>query len=104
MASSAGFKDFVLECLQSCESGLYFSERKMFGEYCLYFSSGLDKPKPCFLLCDDRLFVKAHKELETLLANNEKAPPFPKARLWYVLDPEDRETLQEVLRILEMIL
>ena len=103
MASSVEFKDFVLECLQNCESGFDFKTRKMFGEYCFYMLDKRCEAKPCFLLCDDMLFVKAHKELESLLCENEKAKPFEKAKLWYVLDPENLELLKQVVQTLALI-
>lgn len=51
MATSEGFKDFVLECLNEAECGGEFSflARKMFGEYCIYV---IDKGiKKCFFSC-----------------------------------------------------
>lgn len=113
MASSSDMKDYVLENLreisQDCSEfrGIYWSARKMFGEYCIYAQSAsfalspsaeheVEK-KAVFLLCDNTLFIKQHKSLEELLYHHDKAPPFEGAKEWYVLDIDSKEILKEAL-------
>lgn len=50
MATSAEFKDFVLEQCENCGSEFSFSARKMFGEYCIYLHDKGEK-KVLFLVC-----------------------------------------------------
>lgn len=104
MPSSEGFKDFVLEQLKSCESGFSFSERKMFGEYCIYLHNGILPPRAAFLLCDDRLFVKKYDELLELCKECELGFAYEGAKEGYVLDVENMELLREVVMILDRIL
>ena len=99
MATSKEYKDYVLERLQECVASLSgdskggvesytFSARKMFGEYCVYIqdSKSMQKPKALFLLCDECVFVKQYKILESLLAHSQKAKPYPCAKEWYMID------------------
>lgn len=91
-----------------------FTSRKMFGEYCIYvreskaksFQNNADstsahealtQPKPIFLLCDDTLFAKPHKILDSLLPNHPKAPPFPGAKQWYIMDIDNLSQLRETI-------
>lgn len=86
-----------------------FTSRKMFGEYCIYVqdSSPSDttpahnlapqSPKPIFLLCDDMLFAKPHKILESILPNHPKAPPYPGAKEWYIMDIDNLLQLRKVI-------
>lgn len=101
MASSANFKDFVMEQIaQSVLKGspqLHF--RKMFGEYFIYLNG-----QPAFLICNDRVYVKQYEELQTLLRENERSIPFVGAKEWFVLDIENLEILGEVVEIFEEIL
>lgn len=97
-----------------------FTSRKMFGEYCIYVqdfgcapesrltdSGSSDttpahalapqSPKPIFLLCDDTLFAKPHKILESILPNHPKAPPYPGAKEWYSMDIDNLLQLRKVI-------
>ncbi len=82
MATSEGFKDFVLETLNDALQGepYRFSAKKMFGEYCIYVSDSDDVPKPIFLLCDETLFVKQHAVLKPLLESSPKGFPYQGAK------------------------
>lgn len=104
MATSEEFKNFVLEQFELCESAYKFSARKMFGEYCIYLCEFNALPKPAFLICDETLFVKAHKELEELCKNCDKAPPFKGAKEWFIIDFENQEFLKELIELLAPIL
>ena len=117
MATSKEYKDYVLERLQECGAELRedskggaesytFSARKMFGEYCIYIqdSKTMQKPKALFLLCDECVFVKQYKILESLLAHSQKAKPYPGAKEWYIIDIDSKELLQEIITTLAPIL
>lgn len=99
MATSESFKDFVLEMLHNAlqETQYHFRAKKMFGEYCIYVSDDSNPtPKPIFLLCDETLFVKQHKILQTLLESAPKGFPYRGAKESYILDIDDLETLREI--------
>ncbi|MFQ6342199.1 competence protein TfoX [Campylobacter sp. VTCC 70190] len=95
MATSEDFKNFVLECLNNTNLGFKFSARKMFGDYCIYVHLGAEK-KPLFLLCDERLFIKCHDTLNTILSQKDK--PYEKAKEWYIVDFENLSLLEEILK------
>lgn len=117
MATSKEYKDYVLERLCEYMASLSgdskggvesytFSARKMFGEYCVYIqdSTSMQKPKALFLLCDECVFVKQYKILESLLAHCQKAKPYPGAKEWYMIDIDSKELLQEIITTLAPIL
>lgn len=96
MATSAEFKDFVLEQCQNCESGFSFSARKMFGEYCVYLHESGAK-YPLFLLCDEQVFVKKFQSLSTIIAASSVGVPFEKAKEWFIVDIDDLELLRRII-------
>lgn len=102
MATSEGFKDFVLETLDNALQGeqYRFSAKKMFGEYCIYVLDSSDSvpiPKPIFLLCDEILYVKQHKILEYILESAPKGFPYPGAKESVILDVDSPQMLREVV-------
>lgn len=107
MATSEGFKDFVLEHLEhtNAEFGgtFTFSARKMFGEYCIYVNdSGVQKT--LFLVCDEEIFVKKFAELSEFALQNEAhcsvGYPYEGAKEHYKVDIENTEFLSKLLQIL----
>ncbi len=107
MATSAEFKDFVLDCLERARSemrlNVRFGSRKMFGEYCIYaYDAGVKKVP--FLLCDEMVFVKKFETLAEFASQNagyfDTGFPFEGAREHYILDVENAEFLGEFLQIL----
>ncbi|MDR1041208.1 MAG: TfoX/Sxy family protein [Deltaproteobacteria bacterium] len=70
--------------------------RKMFGG-CIIYLNG----KPVFLVDDDTVFVKVHPCLDGLLADAEKASPYPGAKEHYILDIDDAGLAREVALALE---
>ena len=72
--------------------------RKMFGEYMVYCND-----KPVLIVCDDRPMVKMLPILEPLLKDRPTAPPYEGAKDHYILDPDDRETLREAVRLAEEV-
>jgi TfoX/Sxy family transcriptional regulator of competence genes len=72
------------------------SQRRMFGEYCLYLEG-----KPVALLCDDRLFVKPTAAGLAVAGDIGEGFPYPGAKPWLLVEGdrwEDREFLQALLR------
>lgn len=107
MATSEGFKDFVLECLQRANvefNGKFtFSARKMFGEYCIYVNDkGINKT--LFLVCDEVVFVKKFAQLGEFVAQNDECfstgYPYDGAKEHYSIDIENTEFLSALLQIL----
>ena len=116
MATSEGFKDFVLECLARCaeeylEGGYVFSARKMFGEYCVYVADlrdlGADSradlsKKVLFLLCDEIVFIKKFERLEAMARENSAyfslGFPYNGAREHYILDIENLELMAQIIK------
>ena len=88
MATSQETMDFLLDQL----SGLAgVSAKKMFGEYCLYLAG-----KPVGLVCDDQLFLKPTGAGGALLRQPVEAPPYPGAKLHWLVTAdlwEDRDWL-----------
>ena len=88
MATSQATMDFLLDQL----SGLAgVSAKKMFGEYCLYLAG-----KPVGLVCDDQLYLKPTGAGGVLLRQPVEAPPYPGAKLHWLITAdlwEDREGL-----------
>lgn len=92
MATQKETVEFILEKLGDPGS---FAIRAMFGEYALYA-----KGKVVALICDDQLFVKILPASEGLEALCEKAPPYPGAKLHYVVEEGLLSTLQSLPDIL----
>ncbi|MFM2357676.1 MAG: hypothetical protein RJA61_413 [Candidatus Parcubacteria bacterium] len=84
--------EFILEKLAHQDR---FSTRAMFGEYALYADG-----KVVALICNDQLYVKilpASKELENVC---EKDPPYPGARLHYVIEEDQLSKLENLPHVL----
>lgn len=107
MATSEGFKDFVLEQLEraNAEFGgkFTFSARKMFGEYCIYVNDN-GTQKTLFLVCDEEIFVKKFAGLSEFVLQNEAhfsvGYPYECAKEHYSIDIENAEFLGKLLQIL----
>ena len=126
MATSEGFKDFVLEQLARCngeylERRFAFSARKMFGEYCLYIKknsafsdflsadsrescvdSCVDSPKKVlFLLCDESLFIKKYESLGAIVRESSDfitlGFPFDGAKEHYIIDIENLSLIAKII-------
>lgn len=69
--------------------------RPMFGEYCVYLDN-----KPTAFVCDDQLLVKITDAGRALLAQPRYGQPYPGAKDYFLLRPdewEDRQALCELL-------
>lgn len=93
MATSADYLTFVLEQLPPL--GVVRS-RKMFGEYMVYFNE-----KPVLLVCDNTVFAKKLPVLDNLMYDTPCGCPYEGAKEHYMLDVEDRELTEQVLRAVE---
>ena len=91
MATDPGLIEYLCDQLEGLGA---VRSRKMFGEYMLYCND-----KPVLIICDDRPMVKMLPILEPLLKDHPTAPPYEGAKPHYVLDPDDRETLREAVRL-----
>lgn len=95
MASSPEFVAYICEQLEGLGS---IRSRKMFGEYMVYCND-----KPVLIICDDRAMVKTLPCLEALLTGCPTEPPYEGAKPHYLLDPDDRDTLRQAVRLAEEV-
>lgn len=93
MASNPDFVNYICEQLEGLGA---VRSRKMFGEYMVYLND-----KPVVIICDDRPMVKMLPCLEELLRGRPTEPPYEGAKDHYLLDPDDRDTLREAVRLAE---
>ncbi len=84
--------EFILDTLDDRKA---FTARAMFGEYALYA-----KGKVVGLVCNDLLYVKILPQSRSLEAVCEKGEPYPKARLFYVVEESQLSKLEELPAIL----
>ena len=68
--------------------------RKMFGDYLVYLND-----RPALLVCDGTPFAKPLPCVAELLEDRPTAPPYEGAKAYYVLDPEDRDTLRRAAEL-----
>jgi TfoX/Sxy family transcriptional regulator of competence genes len=92
MASDIGFVEYV--CEQVAGAGR-ITHRRMFGEFALYCDG-----KVVALICDNQFFLKPTVAGRALLERVKEAPPYPGAKLYYLLDAdlEDAEHMARVVR------
>lgn len=95
MASNPDFVNYICEQLEGLGA---VRSRKMFGEYMVYLND-----KPVVIICDDRPMVKMLPCLEELLKGRPIQPPYEGAKDHYLLDPDDRDTLREAVRLAEEV-
>ncbi len=93
MATTASYLAFVLEQLPPLWD---VRSRKMFGEYMVYLNE-----KPVLLVCDNTVFVKKLPVLDDLMRDTLCGYPYEGAKEHYVLDVEDHELTEQVLRAAE---
>jgi hypothetical protein len=93
MASSEDFVEYFVSGI----SGFDVTYKKMFGEYMVYLNK-----KPCFLICDNTVFVKKYEQLRDL-ADFECGCPYDGAKEHYILDFENSDILSEVASIVESL-
>ena len=87
-------QDFIAYIMEQSGLGTRLSSRKMFGEYALYLDG-----KVVALACDNSLYVKSTKAVETLQESLGVHPPYPGAKPHLRADEllDDSERLRELL-------
>lgn len=95
MATTLDFINYVMDSIEDI-SGLEFSYKKMFGEYCVYANG-----KPIIIVCDNTVFVKILPCIEPLMADAMTGYPYEGAKLHFQLDIEDNRLTEKVVRLLE---
>ena len=95
MATAPGTIEYLCDQLTGLGD---IRSKKMFGGYLIYCTD-----KPVLIVCDDTPMVKILPILEPLLGGRPTRPPYEGAKPHYVLDPDDRETLREAVRLVETV-
>ncbi len=90
--------DFVKFVSDQIDDGCDVSYRKMFGDYTLY-----SRGKVVALVCDNQLFVKITAAGRSFIDNIVEAPPYPGAKLAFLIQDEidDTEWLSELIAVTE---
>ena len=81
--SNADLVQYIIE--QASQAG-EVRARKMFGDYCLYCND-----KPVGLICDDYLYLKPLKQLDSVFREDDRQmrPPYDGAKPHYVITDVD---------------
>jgi len=92
MASDLDFIEYACDQLGGAGRITY---RKMFGEAAVYCEG-----KVVALICDNQLYVKPTKRGHELIGNPIEAPPYPGAKLHFLIDEglDDRDWLAGLVR------
>jgi len=95
MSSNLDFVEFVVDQIQNAGA---ITSRAMFGGHTLYC-----KGKVVALICDNQLFVKPTKAGKLFIGNVVEAPPYPGARLSFLIEEqlEDKEWISSLIRLTE---
>jgi TfoX/Sxy family transcriptional regulator of competence genes len=90
MASNQDFMAYVCEQVNLQQRVTY---KKMFGEYAMYVDG-----KVVGFVCDNQLFVKPTALGKQLVGNITEAPPYPGAKLYFLLSErlDDREFMRQL--------
>ena len=93
MATEQKFVDFVIDQIGFSDE---VTEKKMFGEYGLYFGDKLFA-----LICDNKLFIKPTQSGREFIKEIVEAPPYPGAKPSFLIEErlDDREWLRELVKI-----
>ena len=95
MSTSVEFVEYVCEQIGVGRNVRY---RKMFGDYTVYVND-----KPLLLVCDDVAYVKILPQLSGIMSKAGKGVPYDGAKEHYILDIDDRESVNSVVEILEEV-
>ena len=95
MSTSEEYIRFVLDQLDGIDDVTF---RKMFGEYLVYV-----REKPILMVCDNCVMVRKVPELAELMKDAPDSFPYDGAKAHYILDIENRELTEEVIKILTEI-
>jgi len=88
--------DYILYIHEQAGLGDELSHRKMFGEYALYL-----RGRVIAFVCDNQVFLKPNAPARQLLGDVTEGPPYPGAKLYWVIDEvlDDAELLRRVLLV-----
>lgn len=92
MATSEEYIKFVSDRADKFGS---VRHRKMFGEYMLYIDD-----KPVFTVCDNTVFVKELKNIESIMSDSERGYPYEGAKEAYIVDIENDKLLENLIPVL----
>ena len=95
MATTQDFIEYVCEQINGVGNVTY---KKMFGEYMVYVND-----KPILLVCDNTVYVKMREEIKEKMEKADAGEPYSGAKPHYILDIDNAEFSQEIIRILEPI-
>ena len=93
MATDLEFIQYVCEQINETGRVRY---RKMFGEYMIYIND-----KPILLVCNNSVYIKKHECLLKLLKESEKGIPYNGAKEHYLLDIDNKELCNNVIKLTE---
>lgn len=96
MATTVDFIEFVCEQIRGFDGIRY---KKMFGEYLVYIND-----KPILLVCDNTVFVKKLDCIAKQMQGAEVGFPYSSAKEHYILDIDNAELTEEVIKILEPVI
>jgi TfoX/Sxy family transcriptional regulator of competence genes len=93
MSSDKNFVEFIVDQIENAGVITY---RQMFGEYAIYCDN-----KVVALVCDNQLFVKPTGSGRSFIGNVTEAPPYPKAKLYFLIDDklDDREWISNLIML-----
>ena len=93
MASEHKFVEFILDQIGFSEQ---VTNKKMFGEYGLYFDNKLFG-----LVCDNKLFIKPTQTGREYINEDVEASPYPGAKPSFLIEEklDDREWLRKLVKI-----
>ena len=93
MASEQEFVDFIIDQIGFPEQ---VTNKKMFGEYGLYFGNKLFG-----LVCDNKLFIKPTQSGREYIKDIVEASPYPGAKPSFLIEErlDDREWLKTLIKI-----
>lgn len=101
MSSSADFMNFVYDVVHNATPDIRY--RKMFGDYMLFSCD-----KPVLLICDDVVYVKQIPDALSVFAAHGITPdvgiPYDGARPHYIMDIENYELANDMVRELTRVL
>lgn len=91
MPTERSFVDYVTEV---AGLGSRLTHKKLFGEYALYLDG-----KVVAFACDNSLFIKPSRAVETLAPDLPKGPPYPEAKDYPIADEllDDPEALRRLI-------
>ncbi|MDE7216090.1 MAG: TfoX/Sxy family protein [Clostridia bacterium] len=95
MATDKEFIEYVCEQIRETGEVTY---KKMFGEYMAYVNA-----KPVLLVCDNTVYVKQVDAIQEFMQDAEKGIPYKGAKEHYILDIDDSELSENVVKALEKV-